>query len=314
LRKEKLNEPRNKMLRIPEEPNLPYFVYGALKPGMPAFERLRNFVELHSLETVSGELWVRDGLPMLSLRGSDNIIGFLLTWKTDQQEKAYQAVCDFEPSSQYSWEKITLDSAEIANTLVMRSSSKGNPRRVIDKKYWNLSDDPAFGPGLEEVGTMLREVTAMPGGSSSQPNWSKFFRSQMAYLLLWSILERVSALCIGPAANPGDRIKQLHELPGMEEIVLRHVKHSREVSDSRSPKSSETLDPENAKNTFAYYYQVRCNLSHRGKAVFDDLDIVHSSLRELLAITKDFLDGLQSIEKSVSIPSNSSNPPIHKQP
>jgi hypothetical protein len=94
----------------------------------------------------------------------------------------------------------------------------------------------------------------------------------------------------------------------MEDILRINVKRSGKVSDSRNPKSGANLDPDNAKKSFDYYYQVRSNLSHRGKAVFKEFETVHSSLRELLGITKDFLKGLQSAEERASGSSESSNP------
>jgi hypothetical protein len=306
------NEQISRKIESPKNPDLPYFVYGALKPGMPAYERLRGFVECHEPDTVSGDLWVRDGLPILCANNSQNIFGVLLTWKPAQEEEGYREVCHFEPTSHYKWEEVILGSGRKANTLVMRSKSKGNPQ-VLEKNCWNLRDDPAFGPGLGEVGAVLLEVDVMLG-DSFESNWRRFFRSQMAYLLLWSILERLSALCIGPAEEPTKRINRLYELPGMEEIVRKNVTRFGKVSDSRRPDSSSTLDPANAKKSFAYYYQVRSNLSHRGKAVFKEFDTVHSSLRELLAITKEFLEGLRSMDDAASVPTESSRPPTLKQP
>jgi hypothetical protein len=305
-----LDERQSKLLDAPEDQNLPCFVYGALKPGMPAFEQLRGFVAKHEPDAVSGDLWVRDGLPMLRTNDSQNISGVLLRWMPGQEADGYRAVCHFEPRSHYSWSEVELRSGTKANTLVMRFAGKGNPQ-VLDQNRWNLRDDPAFGPGMEAVESALREVDAMPG-DSRQSDWHRFFRSQMAYLLLWSILERLSALCIGPAEAPTSRIKRLHELPGMEDIVRRHVKRSGKVSDSRNPKSGASLDAENAKKSFDYYYQVRSNLSHRGKAVSKEFETVHSSLRELLGITKEYLESLQSTEERASGSLESSNPTIPK--
>jgi hypothetical protein len=180
------NEPEHRSLDTPKDQSLPYFVYGALKPGMPAFERLRGFVSKHEVDVVSGDLWVRDGLPMLCTNASQNITGVLLTWKPDQEERGYEQVRNFEPRSHYRWSEIELRSGTRANTLVMRFSGKGNPQ-VLDRNSWNLHDDPAFGPGLKAVEEVLREVDAMPSGSF-ESDWQRFFRSQMAYLLLWSTL------------------------------------------------------------------------------------------------------------------------------
>src|SRR5688572_3668998 len=126
--------------------------------------------------------------------------------------------------------------------------------------------------------------------------WPKFFRAQMAYLLLWSILERLSALCFGPGLEPMERVHRLHELQGIPEAILDHVKRIDKVSDSRNPDTIYRLDCSNPKKCFDYYYQVRSNLSHRGKGVITEFHKVHESLKELLAITQQYLAGLKSKE------------------
>lgn len=275
----------------PTDQTLPLFVYGALKPGLPAYEQLRDLVKSYSIDSVNGELYVRDGLPLLRLNGHDETEGFLLDWKPGHGYDGYKLVCDFEPRSHYQWKTIDLKSGCHANALVMRYENKGNPE-CLHVRSWKLQNDPAFGPGLDAVEKMLVEVDAMPKSSGYDPNFEKFFRSQMAYLLLWSILERLTAFCFGPSMDPMERIKKLHELPGMENLVKRHVGRVDKVSDSRDPDDSYRLNPSDAKKSFQYYYQVRSNLSHRGKGVFRDFEKVHGSLRELLAITRDFLKEL----------------------
>jgi hypothetical protein len=57
-----------------------------------------------------------------------------------------------------------------------------------------------------------------------------------------------------------------------------------EVADSRDPKDPVPLDPANPTSAALYYYQVRNNLSHRGKGAWADGEIVRNSLRELKKI------------------------------
>jgi len=285
-------------LDLPDKLDLPMFVYGALKPDFPAFQAIRGSVETFTIDSVTGELWVRDGLPLLGKSDHGSVQGYLLHWKLGQERTAYSAVCAFEPRKHYEWSEVTLATGVQANALFIRFPSKGNPQH-IDSSSWSLADDPAFGPGLKTVRQVLEEVDRMPGDSFDS-NWQRFFRSQMAYLLLWSILERLSALCFGPGQDPMQRIKRLHELPGMEVLVRQNVQRTDKVSDSRNPDTAYRLDCTNAKNCFAYYYQVRSNLSHRGKGVFNEYEKVHSSLRELLAITSLYLEGVCKKEASES--------------
>jgi gamma-glutamylcyclotransferase (GGCT)/AIG2-like uncharacterized protein YtfP len=280
------------VLEPPTNSSLPFFVYGALKPGMPAFEQLRPLVEpTFQRDQVGGQLYVRDGLPLLKSSGGSSVQGFLLRWLPGKEADGYDVVCKFEARNHYKWSEVTLESGTRANTLVICSPAKGNPQ-LIDSSSWSLSDDPAFGPGLIAVQRVLEEVDRMPSDSFDS-NWPRFFRSQMAYLLLWSILERLSALCFGPGQDPMRRIKRLHELPGMEDLVRLNVQRTDKVSDSRDPDTTYKLYGANAKKCFYYYYQVRSNLSLRGKGVFNEFDKVHNSLKELLAITQQYIGKLK---------------------
>lgn len=288
------SDDRNRPMDLPADTLLPLFVYGALKPGMPAFEQLRPLVAQPNLrERVEGELYVRDRLPLLKLNGYRSVEGFLLRWIPGQESQGYAAVCGFEPRKHYQWEVVNVLSGIQANVLVIRFPDKGNPQPV-PSSCWRLSDDPAFGPGLEAVQQMVEEINCMP---EDEAVWPRFFRSQMAYLLLWSILERLSALCFGPGQDPTRRVERLHELPGMPDAVFAHVNRSDRVSDSRNPDATYKLDPSNAKKCFDYYYQLRSNLSHRGKGVRNEFLKVHNSLQELLAITQQYLGTLQEREE-----------------
>lgn len=287
---------QSKAMNLPDRLDLPLFVYGALKPGFPAFETLRSWVESSERKFVCGELLVRDGLPLLSKNSDGRVDGYLLRWNSGHEREAYAAVCAFEPRKHYAWSEVTPATGIQANALVIRFPNKGNPQH-LDSSWWSLANDPAFGPGLETVQQVLDEVDGKPG-KTFDSNWQRFFRSQMAYLLLWSILERLSALCFGPGQDPMQRIIRLHELPGMEDIVRLNVRRTDKVSDSRNPDTTYRLERTNAKKCFDYYYQLRSNLSHRGKGVFNEFEKVHSSLKELLAITQRYLATLQELEKA----------------
>lgn len=286
---------QSQAMELPARLDLPLFVYGALKPGMPAFVAIRASVATSKPDAVTGELLGRDGLPLLRKSDHGSVTGYLLHWKPGQERTGYAAVCAFEPRKHYEWSEVTLATGTQANALVIRFQNKGNPQH-LDSSSWCLADDPAFGPGLETVWRVVEEVDRMPGDTFDS-NWQRFFRSQMAYLLLWSILERLSALCFGPGQDPMQRIKRLHELPGMEDLVRLNVQRTDKVSDSRNPDAAYKLDGTNAKKCFDYYYQVRSNLSHRGKGVFNEFDKVYGSLKELLAITQQYLGKLKEQEE-----------------
>ncbi len=279
-------------LSLPNDLSLPIFVYGALKPGMPAFESIRSFVACKpEIDRVQASLYVRDGLPLIFLDTSGSVEGYVIHWRGDNQNDAYTRVCHFEPRTQYEWRVIQTHAGIQVNTLIGKHPTKGNPQPVYGVR-WSLKDDPAFGEGLRTVRLAFEEVTS----NTNWNQWEKFFRAQMAYLLLWSILERLSAFCFGPVLEPHKRINQLHSLEPMVTLISKHVHRQDTVTDSRQPNKKYMLDSADAKNCFQYFYQVRCNLSHRGKAVINEVEKVTLSLAELLDITEEYLQSLDSLE------------------
>lgn len=84
-----MNRNPSKPMDLPPNLTLPLFVYGALKPGMPAFGAIRSKVETHTRDSVSGELLVRDGLPLLRANDYGIVEGFLMQWKAGHERNAY---------------------------------------------------------------------------------------------------------------------------------------------------------------------------------------------------------------------------------
>ena len=182
----------------PANATLPLFVYGALKPGMPAFERIRRFVQVpFQCDQVKAALYVRDGLPLLYPEREGTSEGFVLRWNSGCESEGYGSVCEFEPGNHYKWHEISLLSGLTANVLIDKYPGKGNPQ-PLHSSIWRLSDDPAFGEGLGVIREAVQEINE----NDTWNEWQQFFRCQMAYMLIWSILERLSALCFGP-----DRIR-----------------------------------------------------------------------------------------------------------
>jgi hypothetical protein len=53
---------------------------------------------------------------------------------------------------------------------------------------------------------------------------------------------------------------------------------------------SERLDPSDPRRSIGYYYQLRSNISHRGKAAVVDFDRLAPATAALLAIFRDVAD------------------------
>ena len=57
----------------------------------------------------------------------------------------------------------------------------------------------------------------------------------------------------------------------------------------------------NAKKSLEYYYQVRCNITHRGKAALGDSALVEKCLVDLTAIYKEFLTAEKRDAESITL-------------
>jgi len=273
----------------PPRLQLPFFAYGALKPGEPAHQQIKDFVEGTPIEaSIRGSLWVRDGLPLLKIGEGDEIRGFLLQFSKHNAAAAYETIGRFEPRQHYFWSESRLlhPPAILANVLVGKQLERGRAV-VVETNSWTVRDDPVFRYGLDVVRESIESNAGEPFESAPPErfDWSRFFRLQMAYLLLWSAIERYTALLLGPALDPMARIKAFGEHRVFQaafkqcEIIRKDT-----VADSRDSADLFSLDPADPASAALYYYQVRNNLSHRGKGAWADGEIVRNSLRELTAI------------------------------
>ena len=275
---------------------MPFFAYDSLKPGEPAHDQISGFLASNPVPgAIQGTLWIRDGLPLLEVAGGDRVEGFLLHFKSESAALVYETICRFEPRKHYCWKDgaVLLEPAVRANVLIGKRLGRGRAAH-LETSSWTVLDDPVFRFGLGVVHDAI-ECDAAVKFERPPPehfDWPRFFRLQMAYLLLWSAIERYTALRIGAGLDPMARIKQF----GRHDVfhaAFTSAKVSRKdrICDSKDPEDSFALDASDPSSAILYYYQVRNNLSHRGKGACADGEIVRKSLVELKVIFDAVLDG-----------------------
>ncbi len=279
-------------LGLPFDPNGPLFVYGLLKPGELAYSFcIEKYVSEARPVTVRGSIRLRDGLPLLDVSGRSVVSGYLLRFYPTKSMEAWDTLQGFESDKHYRYGTVEVhvdDECVPANVLVGHRIDRGTAGESAES--WSIVSDPVFVEGLAEVLAMTLETA--PNGVASQPDgpnyWRMFFRLQATYLLLWSIVERYTVLRYGPRLEPWPRIKQLNDDPVFQAAVVEAGASPRAVYDSRSLEKVELR----ADGTKAgeYFYQVRSNLSHRGKSAFRDGQLVlealvdlHDTMRRMLA-------------------------------
>jgi hypothetical protein len=277
-------------LPAPSRLDLPCFVYGLFQPGELGFRRIEPFVTGRAHASVRGKLLVRDGLPLLKLTGDAGAPGSLLTFDASRSLEAYNIISSFEPAKHYKWQCGVLQSPSVEANFLVGAKPDTAGAEELEFGRWSASQDPVFTTGIAEVKRVIHEESVREGDP-----WSSLFRLQMAYLLLWSAIERYTALAYGPATGPNKRVKLLADddlFKSALRAVVRvgvHQEHATTVFDSRNPEKKYKLEPGKPKHSADYFYQVRSNLSHRGKGAWNDKEKVRVALVTLLAVFEHML-------------------------
>jgi hypothetical protein len=107
---------------------------------------------------------------------------------------------------------------------------------------------------------------------------------------MWSSIERYVSLRYHLGDKVTEKVSQLAHESAFAEGLRQHVKGSREVYRADQPGEKKVvLDPKSPDKAVRYYYQVRSNITHRGKGVGRDFDLLKDSLTELLPIFRGVL-------------------------
>lgn len=274
-------------MRHPENLDLPFFAYGIFKPGQLAFFQLRAMVKnIVNSATIRGGLRMRDGLLIFDPNGEGTIPGTLIEFFPEMQQDAYERISQMEPENQYFWGTKQLVNENVTiNVLVGKSPQKGSVSYC--EESWNGWEDPLFTAAIEVIEETINSEDAVTFDWNMKP----LFRLQMAYLLLWSSIERYASLRYH--LGTGKVMEKVEKLAVAEKgfalSLQKHVANTRKLSRADSPQDKVKLDPEDPLASIRYYYQVRSNITHRGKGIHGDFEILLHSTIELLAIFRDVL-------------------------
>jgi hypothetical protein len=271
---------------LPPDATLPFFAYGALKPGEIGHSNIHRGVQRASRATFTGTLYSRDGMALLTTNGphAQPIEGALITFR---DPSGYEAVSDYEPVTHYRWAgPVRLTDPEVeANVLV--GIDPGNGGIELETAEWSSRSDPAFSSALDVIDATRRREGTKTRQLIGAAEWRSFFRTEAAYLLLWSVVERYASLAFSPRLRPEAKVDRLS---GESEFVvdLRHrLIQTRPVSpvyDARDPGRPYGVD-----DPVSYLRAIRHNLTHRGKAAWRDDGILRTALAVLLPAFRNLL-------------------------
>ena len=289
---------------VPEDTTLPFFAYGLFKPGEPLHPHVEPFLEDRPMPgRVRGWLLIRDGLPILKDDSIGTVDGYVIRFRPGEGADGYAAVGSREPLKQYRWKTVELTEPAGLRTNVLVGRLLANGSVDYEGTEWRSGDDAVLRDGLALVRRIADEHGARPFESAPPEafEWERLFRLQMAYLFLWTVIERYAALAYGPDLEPGRKVKALGVDPLFGEILSSTTNRSHRLFDSRDPSDPVRLDAGNPRSSARYYFQVRNNLTHRGKGAWKDGEIVRLSLLELLTIVERMVEqtpGLRAREPS----------------
>jgi len=252
----------------------PFFAYGLFRPGQLAFFQVRELVSAFVDPTqIIGRLLLRDGLPIIDPDGNGWVTGALLTFLPERSAEAYTRICRMEPDKHYRWLERQVDGTA-ANVLVGRHPTRGSEPCDAEWNGWN---DPLFTTALDVVEETL---------NSQKFDWDlkPLFRLQMAYLLLWSSIERYVSLRYHLGTEVTRKVYQLASEPAFALSLLSRVGERRQVYRADRPDQKVVLDPQQPGSAVKYFYQLRSNITHRGKGVVKDYERISDALAALLPI------------------------------
>jgi hypothetical protein len=275
------------MMKKPDDTNLPFFAYGMFKPNQLCFSRIKDVVEKKEQHEIRARLYERDGVPLIALNnGGNNVKGWLI-WFRDGDD-GYDKVIEIEPEKIYSWEQIETIEGQFANVLVGIDFEKGATEIIVNQS-WSGRKDPYFNEAI----IFIDDIRT--GKYEFRGDLKKFFSLQIAYNMLWTSIERFLSLKYSLKASVNKNMNCLAQEKSFISGLEENVNSERKLYSTKNLEE-HTLSVEKPFESLRYYYLVRCNSVHRGKAVHHDIEILSRSLNELLAIFKNVLKTTFRIE------------------
>jgi hypothetical protein len=265
----------------PKDIHIPFFAYGVFRPGQLGFFQLKDLIaEVIESSHVRGTLLLRDGLPIIDPLGGGHVKGAMLRFIRGHEPEAYARISALEPGNHYRWDQVEANGRQV-NALLGRSPKKGSV--PFEDEEWDGWSDPLFTSALDVVEETLQD--------NKRFEWDlkPLFKLQMAYLLLWSAIERYVSLRYHLGDKVIEKVNKLSREASFREGLRSHVTDKRELYRADRPGEKVVLDSESPEKALEYYYQIRSNIIHRGKAVVRDHDRISHSLAELVKIFRGVL-------------------------
>lgn len=293
---------------LPNDLELPYFAYGALKKGEIAWPQVAAFVKEVTPSSALGlKIGVIDGTAYAVSHLMGSISGDLLVFSEPQA--AYEKIAVFEgmyrrhPS--YEWAVVTINGSS-ANIL------KGpQPRQIAEfVSSWSVEDDPVFSHGLrwlrEELQPLTRRLLeGFLGYPEKSHYWNDYFRLQSLIAFQYSYHERLETYRLGATNDDKNdvvpiqgtrrgmkdrRLEMSRDPDFMRAIELAQIDRNVVIRGYRHP---ITEGVSSDRNPLESWYRVRSNIAHHGKGS-------EWELRKVLTVAVDHFNTLLEFVKIIS--------------
>jgi hypothetical protein len=288
----------------PNNVNLPFFAYGIFKVGEVAWPRIEKLVRNSSSADLNDwTIGLRNGLPMLIPSHGQQIHGDEVFFEFPQD--AYKRIGSTEPKSEYEWREVTTSGGQRCNVLIAKNPTIGMSEELLSN--WTSAHDPAFVHGMAYVSNVIANLPAdvlenKPWGDDAG-DWNAFFELQGAFLVLWSIVERMAAFRFGaeyPSANGEASVSALINALS-KESAFQHAMTSANIrslsvysvrrnSKQRFESPSTENNGRHAAKVLSTWYQIRSNVTHRGKSARSENMKVVTATIDLFNTTFHYLE------------------------
>lgn len=263
----------NKVLAPPSNTNLPFFAYGIFKKGEISFFAIKQFVnEVKKHKHIAAKMHVKDGVSLIDItETSSTTYGDIIYFKdAESASNAYNAIGLLEPSNYYKWDVKEVD-GEAVNVLIGKNINKGT--NEVEDNYWDSWTEPLFTTIFEIINEVVKEPTNDISGK-------QFLKLQMTYLLLWTAIERYATLRYKLGGS--DVLAKVLKIADEQAFLngIRRIESAKKVYKTYES-GHVNFNVDNPKGCVKYFYQIRSNIAHRGKAIFDDAKLVKFALVEM---------------------------------
>ena len=229
---------------------------------------------------------------------------FFCNEETCNGKRAYRKIANIEPGKLYCWDTIDIrkdGGIQKANILVACSNLLSEENAVngaiklkgIDDRYfpdkgvaWHGYKDILFTKGMEflekKFFNQISFLSFDEGYIYKDENLYKLFSLQMAYAFLWTIIDRHNTI---KYRINSDNLKKQREEMAKDVLFRKAIEiigdsfnynfpeiYASDSAASKSFNGAKNNPVDDWYKKIEMYYQVRCNIVHRGKAGLDATD------------------------------------------